>query len=48
MVCTGAKSENDCKTASRKYARIIQRLGLNINFQGFKIENVVASWFILF
>lgn len=27
MVVTGAKSEDDSKLASRKYARIIQKLG---------------------
>jgi hypothetical protein len=29
MVVTGAKSEDDSKLASRKYARIIQKLGFN-------------------
>lgn len=28
MVVTGAKSEDDSKLASRKYARIIQKLGM--------------------
>ena len=28
MVVTGAKSEDDSKLASRKYARIIQKLGV--------------------
>lgn len=27
MVCTGAKSEADCRLACRKYARIVQKLG---------------------
>lgn len=29
MVVTGAKSEDDSRLASRKYARIIQKLGFN-------------------
>lgn len=29
MVVTGAKSEDDSKLASRKYARIIQKLGMS-------------------
>jgi transcription initiation factor TFIID TATA-box-binding protein len=30
MVVTGAKSEDDSKLASRKYARIIQKLGMAV------------------
>ena len=33
MVVTGAKSEDDSKLASRKYARIIQKLGFNLAFR---------------
>jgi len=43
MVVTGAKSEDDSKLASRKYARIIQRLGFNAKFTDFKIQNIVGS-----
>lgn len=43
MVVTGAKSEDDSKLASRKYARIIQKLGFNAKFTDFKIQNIVAS-----
>jgi transcription initiation factor TFIID TATA-box-binding protein len=32
MVVTGAKSEDDSRLASRKYARIIQKLGFNAKF----------------
>jgi len=39
MVVTGAKSEDDSKLASRKYARIIQKLGFNAKFTDFKIQN---------
>lgn len=43
MVVTGAKSEADSKLASRKYARIIQKLGFNAKFTDFKIQNIVGS-----
>lgn len=43
MVVTGAKSEDDSKLASRKYARIIQKLGFNAKFTDFKIQNIVSS-----
>ena len=43
MVCTGAKSEEDSHKAARKFASIIRKLGFNVGFSGFKIENIVAS-----
>ncbi|CAL4107554.1 unnamed protein product, partial [Meganyctiphanes norvegica] len=43
MVCTGAKSEDDSKLASRKYARIVQKLGFEAKFLDFKIQNMVGS-----
>lgn len=43
MVVTGAKSEDDSKLVSRKYARIIQKLGFNAKFTDFKIQNIVGS-----
>lgn len=43
MVCTGAKSEDDSKLASRKYARIVQKLGFAAKFTEFKIQNMVGS-----
>ncbi|MCJ1307485.1 TATA-box-binding protein [Agyrium rufum] len=48
MVVTGAKSEDDSRLASRKYARIIQKLGFNAKFQEFKIQNIVGSCDIKF
>lgn len=44
MVVTGAKSEDDSRLASRKYARIIQKLGFDARFSEFKIQNIVGSW----
>ena len=43
MVVTGAKSESDSKLASRKYARIIQKLGFDAKFTDFNIQNIVGS-----
>lgn len=43
MVVTGAKSEDDSRLASRKYARIIQKLGFDARFSEFKIQNIVGS-----
>jgi len=43
MVCTGAKSEEASRLASRKYARIIQKLGFPAKFIDFKIQNIVGS-----
>jgi len=33
MVATGAKSEDDWRLASRKYARIVQKLGFDAKFE---------------
>ena len=43
MVCTGAKSEEASLIASRKYARMIQKMGFNVSFKDFKIQNIVGS-----
>ncbi len=43
MVCTGAKNEEASKIASRKFARIVQKLGNPIQFSSFKIQNIVGS-----
>jgi len=43
MVVTGAKSEDHSRLASRKYARIIQKLGFDAKFSEFKIQNIVGS-----
>ncbi|KAF2236877.1 TBP-domain-containing protein [Viridothelium virens] len=48
MVVTGAKSEDSSRLASRKYARIIQKLGFNAKFTDFKIQNIVGSCDIKF
>ncbi|EDR26064.1 TATA-box-binding protein, putative [Entamoeba dispar SAW760] len=43
LVVTGGKTVDDSRLAGRKYARILQRLGYNVKFNHFKIQNVVAS-----
>ena len=43
MVCTGAKSEEDSKKASRKYAKIMRSLGFPVEFKEFKVQNIVGS-----
>ena len=43
MAVTGAKSEDDSRLASRKYARIVQKLGFDAKFSEFKIQNIVGS-----
>ena len=43
MVCTGAKSEQDSRTAARTYAKMISKLGYDVKFTNFTIQNIVGS-----
>ncbi|WRX11092.1 TATA-box binding protein - like 2 [Theobroma cacao] len=43
IVCTGAKTEQQSLLAARKFARIIQKIGFDVQFKDFKIQNIVAS-----
>jgi transcription initiation factor TFIID TATA-box-binding protein len=43
-VCTGAKSIALAEEASKKYAKIIKKLGFPVVFKDFKIQNIVASF----
>lgn len=43
IVCTGAKSERLACIAVRKYGRIMQKLGYDIKFTEFKIQNMVST-----
>ncbi|GFU45479.1 TATA-box-binding protein [Nephila pilipes] len=43
IVVTGARSEAASHLAARKYARLIQKLGFDVKFIDFKIQNMVAS-----
>ncbi|CAL8071701.1 unnamed protein product [Calicophoron daubneyi] len=42
MVCTGARSEDDCNLGARKCARIMQKIGFNAKFMNFTIQNMVG------
>ena len=43
MVCTGARTEEESKQASRTYAKIILKLGFPVKFAEFTVQNIVAS-----
>ena len=44
MVCTGAKSIEFSRHASRKFARIVQKLGYpEAKFLDFQVQNMVGS-----
>ena len=43
MVCTGARTEEESKQASRIYAKIILKLNFPVKFSEFKVQNIVAS-----
>ncbi|KAK9869932.1 hypothetical protein WA026_006030 [Henosepilachna vigintioctopunctata] len=43
IVCTGGRNEQDTLLAMKKFARIIQKLGYNIRFENFTIQNLVAT-----
>ncbi|VEL19236.1 unnamed protein product, partial [Protopolystoma xenopodis] len=42
LVCMGARSESDSNLGARKCARIVQKLGFDVHFINFKIQNIVA------
>ena len=43
IVCTGSRDEIQSKIASRKFARIIQKLGNPVSFSQFQVQNIVGS-----
>lgn len=43
IICTGARNEYEAQLASRKFVRIIQKLGYNVKFSDYKIQNIVAT-----
>lgn len=43
LVITGAKSEKDSLNASKRFVRILKKLGFPVSFNYFKIQNVVGS-----
>ena len=44
MVCTGAKDPINSLLSSRRYVSLFQRLGEEVSFCDFKIQNIVASF----
>lgn len=44
MVVTGSKNEAEAHRATRMFAKKIQRLGYNIAFLNFKIQNIVSTF----
>ncbi|XVF04658.1 hypothetical protein REPUB_Repub05bG0103900 [Reevesia pubescens] len=44
IVCTGAKTQEQSRLAARKYTRVLQKLGFDVKFMDFKIQNMVASY----
>ncbi len=43
MVITGAKSEENAQTASRKFASVLSKLEFPVKLTDFKIQNMVGS-----
>ena len=44
MVCTGAKSEDESKTAAKRYAKQLKKIGnSDIRLSEFTIQNIVGS-----
>jgi len=43
IVCTGARTEEESRQASRIYAKIILKLGFPVRFTEFTVQNIVAS-----
>jgi transcription initiation factor TFIID TATA-box-binding protein len=48
VVCTGAKSETQCRAASSRLVSMLRRYGVKAAFANFKIENIVAAVFCPF
>lgn len=43
VTCTGATSEETAKTAARRYARILQKLGFRVKFMNYRVVNVLGT-----
>ncbi|XP_068455382.1 uncharacterized protein [Clinocottus analis] len=46
MLCLGAKSTQDSYLATRRFGRIVQRLGFPVRFLDFKVVNIVAKGWV--
>ncbi|KAH8249089.1 hypothetical protein KR032_005682 [Drosophila birchii] len=43
IICTGARNEIEADIGSRKFARILQKLGFPVKFMDYKLQNIVAT-----
>lgn len=43
IVCTGAPSEEQAKSASRRVARVLQRMGFRVKFSSYRVVNVLGT-----
>lgn len=43
IVCTGTKSIDESKIASKKFAKIIKKIGYPIRYSNFNVQNIVGS-----
>ncbi|KAI8124865.1 TBP-related factor [Lucilia cuprina] len=43
IICTGARNEDEASLGTRKFARIIQKLGYPVKFTEFRLQNIVAT-----
>ena len=43
IVCTGTHSIEESKIASKKFARIIKKIGYTIRYSNFNVQNIVGS-----
>ncbi|EDW12891.1 TBP-related factor [Drosophila mojavensis] len=43
VICTGARNETEANIGSRKFARILQKLGFPVKFVDYKLQNIVAT-----
>ena len=48
MICSGAKSEKELKSACIKFAKIVNKAGFNVELKNFKIQNIIASYDVKF
>ena len=44
IVVAGTKTEYDAKKVCKKFVKIIKKLGYNVVFDNFKIQNIVCSF----
>ena len=43
ITCSGAKSEEEAKSSSRKFARILQKLGYDVKFTKYQVYGVMGT-----